>query len=192
MANFVKQNKYLSPLFIFLLMSLSFLGFYIAFDKMDSASALSPGEKKLHAHYEAVFQKSVIPLGEDQSMKLKEIEASVVILNFWASWCTPCLVEFPSLVEFNEMFSDDEVKVIGINTDTEDQLREMERIVKEYNLNFVNIADEESQLVNMFAVNALPVSIIFHNGKVINVSRGQKDFAAIEFTNQIKRLLAKN
>lgn len=181
--------KRLTPLFILLTISLAFIAGQVLFKEVHIASEPSPGEEKSFRHYEAVFEQTTFEDLEGNQIKLSEIKAPVVILNFWASWCTPCLVEFPSLVEMNNKFSESEVKVIGINTDSDNQELKMKRIIEDYKLNFVNIPDKDSEIVNQYLVRAIPVSIIFHRGKVVRVTRGHMDFVAIEFLNQIRRLI---
>lgn len=149
-------------------------------------AGLTDAQKKVYAHYESAFKNLKIEQDNGEILQLSKIESPIVMLNFWASWCTPCLVEFPSLVKLNEKFEDKQLKIIGINTDTGDQIRKMNRIISEYQLNFLNIPDKNGELTNTFIVRAIPVTIIFNRGKVVEVSTGEKDFMAVEFLNQLR------
>lgn len=150
----------------------------------------SPSSKidKLHGHYEKVLKKFSGKSIEGETLPTDGIP-KVLILNFWASWCTPCLEEFPSLVSFTEKYKDKSVQVIGINTDEKEDLAEVKKTIKKYKLNFPNILDSKGKYINDFVVNAIPVSLIFHQGKIVEVSQGSKDFMAGEFIENVEKWL---
>src|SRR5258708_13469776 len=47
----------------------------------------------------------------------RDFGGKVLVLNFWASWCPPCVQEMPSLNEFQKMFAADGVVVLGVSVD---------------------------------------------------------------------------
>ena len=52
----------------------------------------------------------------DKIIKLDEFEGSYILVNFWATWCKPCVNEIPSLNNLNENFSsNDDFQVVAIN-----------------------------------------------------------------------------
>lgn len=145
--------------------------------------------KKISAHYESLFKKAEFKAVDGKTYNLSKIKAPIVILNFWASWCKPCLAEFPSINELKTKLNDGQVFVIGINTDSENQLKSIEKTVKKYSLTFPNVADSDSSIVGDFMIEAIPVSIIFAKGKVLEISNGQKDFDSGEAIEQFKKHL---
>lgn len=165
-----------------------FLSLQLFFDKIDINAQQASQEKNLYAHYENSLSVLKAKNLKNVDINFKSLETKVVVLNFWASWCQPCLEEFPSLVKFTEKYKG-RVSVFAINADLEDQLKNIKKTVKDYNLNFEIIADKESKILNQFLISKLPVSIIFHNGKVIEVSNGAKDFSSIETYENIDNLL---
>jgi cytochrome c biogenesis protein CcmG, thiol:disulfide interchange protein DsbE len=53
-----------------------------------------------------------------QSLRLSDVKAKVILINFWATWCEPCQDEFPSLVELSQRYAHDErLKIIAVSTD---------------------------------------------------------------------------
>jgi cytochrome c biogenesis protein CcmG/thiol:disulfide interchange protein DsbE len=63
------------------------------------------------------------------SLRLSELRGKVVVLNFWASWCIPCLQEHPLLVEADERWRDEGLQIVGVvyqdtPTNAKDWLRE--------------------------------------------------------------------
>lgn len=177
------------PLTISAILSVALVVYMAGVEKIDLSAGLSKEKTKQIAHYETTFRETTLEDLEGSSYELAKIEAPVVMLNFWASWCTPCLQEFPSLVELRDRFAEDELKVFGINSDEENQASKIKKIVKMYNLNFDIVADPQGELLNEFMISAIPVTVIFVKGEVMEVSLGRKDFASEEFIQKIKSSL---
>jgi len=144
---------------------------------------------KKHQHYEAILKDLNVKSVKGKSFNKKNLLKDVVILNFWASWCTPCLEEFPSLVSLRKNFETKKLQIIGINSDEENALRNIKKVTKKYKLNFDIIQDKDGAITDKFMISAIPVSIIFHNGKVIEVSNGAKDFSSEEFKEKLEPIL---
>src|SRR5690554_3237274 len=114
----------------------------------------------------------------------KNVAEPIIVLNFWASWCRPCLEEFPSLVQFQEKYKG-KVKVIGINGDEENPRENALKTQKKYGLNFPSTLDNRGRIGEKFLINTYPVSIIFHQGKVIYVSKKLHNFMDESFLKMI-------
>lgn len=57
--------------------------------------------------------------------KLADLKGKVILVNFWASWCAPCLAEIPEFIKVREEYHDKGFEIIGISTDdTPEQLRD--------------------------------------------------------------------
>lgn len=187
----MKLKKYF-PLFAFVVVLSGYLFGQIIFngnETIATQSEVSAAEKK---HYEGIFQSLELTTIEDKKIKLSEVKSPIIVVNFWASWCKPCLQEFPSLVELGNKFSESELKVIGINSDYEDQKKNIKKTTDEYKLNFDIVADEDSKILETFMISAIPVSIIYFKGKVIDISKGERDFTSEENLTSLKALLSKN
>lgn len=159
------------------------------FNLFDLKADATKVEKKIFTHYESIYKDLVLKTVDNKKVVFKDIKSPIVILNFWASWCKPCLVEFPSIVKLKKKYSDEKVMVFGINQDDDDQIVQIKKIVKKYKLNFPNIADIDGSILEKFMVSAIPVSITYHKGKVIDVSNGAKDFSSEEIFEKFDKLL---
>lgn len=75
----------------------------------------------------------------DHTVSLDEFRGKVVVLNFWASWCPPCIEELPSLMRMQTELQNKGVVVVGISVD--DDPADYEKFLKDHNVNFVTARD---------------------------------------------------
>ena len=115
----------------------------------------------------------------------------VTLVNFWASWCIPCLSELPALNRLYELKKELGFSVVGVNTDYENQKEVSKKIIKEYGLKFVNKLDREGELVDAFKIVGIPTSLLIKDGVVIREIKGEFDFNSPEFLSSLDNLLAK-
>jgi thiol-disulfide isomerase/thioredoxin len=127
-----------------------------------------------------------------KKIEISKLKSPVVIFNFWASWCNPCMEEIPSMIAMKKKFKDNEVVVVAFNTDEENQLKNIDKSIKKLNLKneFEIIADKNTKIADSFKFSAIPVSIIFRHGKVVHFSNGPMDFNSEEMTSKIKKWIA--
>ncbi len=168
-----------------------FLSTQILWDTFNLNAENVAEDKQKHSVYETNFQALKLTTTKSTTIELRNETAPMIVLNFWASWCFPCLKEFPSLVKFQEKYKD-KIKVIGINGDEENPLENIAKIEKKYQLNFESVADANSVISEKFMINTYPVSIIFHKGKVIYVNKRIHNFMDPEFLSFIDKTLTAN
>jgi thiol-disulfide isomerase/thioredoxin len=182
------MKKFFPIYLLFITLSVVTVG-QMMFNWLDLKASSTSASKKISSHYESLFLDLEMKSINKEKIKLKDIKAPIVVLNFWATWCQPCLEEFPSIVALKEKYNDSKVIVVGINQDDENQVKSIKKAVKKYKLNFPNIADVNGTILEKFLISAIPVSIIYHKGKVIEVSNGAKDFSSEETFEKFDSLL---
>lgn len=180
------MKKFL-PLFIFLAVFASVLAGQVAY-KMFKNDAQPSQNITEYRGYENDFLHDNFTTLEGTKVEMTKLDAPVVIYNFWASWCIPCLEEMPSMIAMKNKFGPDQIKIIAINTDEDDQIANIKKTVKKINMmdEFIIVPDKNSELVNQFKINAIPVTIIFHRGKVVHFSNGPMDFNSEEILGKLK------
>ena len=182
------MKKYFS-LLIFIMFFTLFLGAQIIIDRFDVTANIGNGtHKSLINSYEEAYKGISFRTIDKQKIELKNLKSRIVILNFWASWCVSCLMEFPSMVAMKKKFKDKEVLLIGINGDTTNQMKNINKVKSKFSLNLPIVADN-GQLLTKFKVKALPFSIIFKDGKVVDIVNGAKDYNSDEVIDQFRYLL---
>jgi thiol-disulfide isomerase/thioredoxin len=156
---------------------------------MSTAPNASPvgAKQSLFKSYESALKKSTFKDINGKTYSFKNTMPKVVIVNFWASWCTPCLEEFPSITKLQEKYGKNKnFLFLGINTDDENVMKKIKKTVSRYKLNIPIVTDTKGKHVENYSISAIPVSIVYKDGKVVEVSNGAKDFYSEEFLSQLK------
>jgi len=157
----------------------------MAFNGQESSASLLQINKVRHGHYEDQFTKFKAKTTKGEVFKLTKTTEPIVILNFWASWCGPCITEFKSLNKLVEKFGKN-LRVVGINNDTEDALKAIKKVEAEYNLRFDSIMDIDGEFASKFNITKIPSSIVYYKGRVINFSNTEFDFMSDDFVELIQ------
>ena len=136
------MKKFL-PLIVFILVFSGFLVGQVGWQTLTAGVATKTDGQ--YAEYESIFLKGQYKTIDGKSIVNTKLKSPIVIYNFWASWCNPCIEEMPSLLEMKKKFKDDEVQVLAFNTDEDDQLKNIDKTLKKLNIkqefNFCNSRD---------------------------------------------------
>jgi cytochrome c biogenesis protein CcmG, thiol:disulfide interchange protein DsbE len=104
-------------------------------------------------------------------MSPRNFGGKLLVLNFWASWCAPCVQEIPSLNEFQKMFASQGVVVLGVNVDSRPEL--YRNMLKKFKISFPTARDPEENINYRYGTYKVPESyIIDRNGKVLQKYAG--------------------
>lgn len=114
----------------------------------------------------------------------KDFGGKVLVLNFWASWCPPCVQEMPSLNEFQKIFAGQGVVVVGVSVDRNEKY--YQNMIKRFGVSFQTARDPEENFSYKFGTYKVPETyIIDRNGKVVQKIIGlpEKDGVAKPWTD---------
>jgi len=104
----------------------------------------------------------------------KDFGGKVLVLNFWASWCAPCVQEAPSLNEFAKMLAPSGVVVLGVSVDHNET--QYENFLKRFQPAFQTARDPGENINTQYGTYKFPESyIIDRNGKVVRKFVGLPD-----------------
>jgi thiol-disulfide isomerase/thioredoxin len=101
------------------------------------------------------------------AVKLSDLKGKVVLLDFWATWCPPCRVEIPHLLEINRKFKDKEFVLISVSLDRD--LQAARRFVKDKKMDWEHIIDWEAgqKIATLYQVEYIPSTfLIGRTGKI--------------------------
>lgn len=179
------MKKFL-PLIIFVVVFAGVLATQVAVKMVNNIASVDKNPE--YQQYEELFLHANYKSIDGKNIEMTKINAPVVIYNFWASWCIPCLEEMPSMMALKKKYSPDQMQILAINTDEDDQLANIDKTMKKINMTneFTIIPDKEAKILNEFKISAIPVTIVYHRGKVVHFSNGPMDFNSEEFQEKVK------
>ena len=101
---------------------------------------------------------------EGETLRLSDFRGKVVLVNFWATWCPPCLEEIPALVNIQTRYRDRGFTVIGIDFMETPDPKRLAEFVKEHGINYPIVYGDSAQLSGLArdlgGVFGLPVTKI--------------------------------
>jgi thiol-disulfide isomerase/thioredoxin len=107
---------------------------------------------------------------------LKVNKGKYVLLDFWGSWCVPCIRLIPEVKRLHEKYRD-EIQFVSIAYDKSSDLDKVQKLIKEYDMTWIQLLDSRDKkngVVNQYKVDEFPTSILIDpTGKV--VYRGTAD-----------------
>jgi peroxiredoxin len=125
---------------------------------------------------------------DGKTIKLADLRGKVVLLNFWATWCTPCRTEIPDLVKWQREYQRDALRVIGI-TYPPQKMNEVRRFARELKINYPVAIGTKEIKQEFTASETLPVTVIIDREGII---RGIVEgiMYSDEFEQKVKPLLS--
>jgi thiol-disulfide isomerase/thioredoxin len=100
---------------------------------------------------------------------LLDYRGKVVVLDFWATYCPPCLEEIPHLIDLQNRFGIENFQIVGLNAGGEDDAPKVPEFVERLKMNYPTAAPED-ELINVLLGNnsAIPQTLVFdRNGKLV-------------------------
>lgn len=89
---------------------------------------------------------------------LDDYAGKVLLVNFWASWCTPCITEMPGMQRLSETLEDQPFEILAINvSESENRVREF---IKRMNLNMTILLDHNGNTFEAWQGKVLPASFL--------------------------------
>ena len=123
----------------------------------------------------------------DRSVKLTDYRGQVVVLNFWATWCPPCVEEMPSLVEMQRRMKGKGVTVIGVSVDVDQSA--YNRFLKDHNVSLLTVRDPGQKSSGLYGTFKFPETyIIDRNGVMRRKFIGAVDWTEPEITDFLGKL----
>ena len=123
----------------------------------------------------------------DRKITLSELRGKVVVLNFWATWCAPCVEELPSLVNLQQKMRNKGITVLAVSVDQDESL--YRRFVQDHNVNLLTVRDANQKSNNLYGTVKFPETyIIDRNGVMRRKFIGPVDWATPEVVDFLSKL----
>lgn len=95
-----------------------------------------------------------LPDLDDNLTRLSDYEGKVVVLNFWATWCGPCVREMPMFQEFQDRYPD----MVMLGVDEEESPETVGEFLQAMSITYIILLDEKAELARELRVNYLPTT----------------------------------
>jgi cytochrome c biogenesis protein CcmG/thiol:disulfide interchange protein DsbE len=101
----------------------------------------------------------------DRKVSLSDLHGKVVVLNFWATWCAPCVEEMPSLVQLQQRFKDKGLTVVGVSIDVDGEA--YHKFLKDYKIDFLTVRDPDQKAANLYGTFKWPETYIIDRDGIV-------------------------
>jgi cytochrome c biogenesis protein CcmG, thiol:disulfide interchange protein DsbE len=123
----------------------------------------------------------------DRKVELRDFHGDTVVLNFWATWCPPCVEEMPSLVQLEQRLGSKGVKVVGVSVDVDADA--YHKFLKDYKVDFLTVRDPDQKSSRLYGTFKFPETyIIDRNGIVRRKFIGAVDWSSPEVVDFLNKL----
>jgi cytochrome c biogenesis protein CcmG, thiol:disulfide interchange protein DsbE len=123
----------------------------------------------------------------DRSVKLSDFRGQIVVLNFWATWCPPCVEEMPSLVEMQRRMKTRGITVVAVSVDVDQGA--YNQFLKDHNINLLTVRDGAQKSNALYGTFKFPETyIIDRNGVMRRKFIGAIDWTAPDITDFLNKM----
>jgi len=146
------------------LLTLKFILIFIYLISSSSSYAIQqPNLKNLVIHKDPKkLEKINFINANNETINISKFENSLIIINFWATWCAPCIEEMPSLnrLQANTVFNNLQIIPINVGRDNVEKSKNFYKKLKIDNLEIY--FDKDVQLANKFLLRGLPTTVFIN------------------------------
>ena len=128
---------------------------------------------------------------DGKSGHLSDYRGKIVVLNYWATWCPPCVEETPALIELNKRISSRNGVVLGVSVDEDEQA--YKKFIQDHGIDFPTSRDASKKSAQDYGTLMYPETyIIDRKGKIARKVIGPQDWNSAEMVAYFDALLAQN
>jgi thiol-disulfide isomerase/thioredoxin len=124
----------------------------------------------------------------DGEFNLAEHRGKVVYLDFWASWCKPCVKSFPWMQELQTAYKSQGLEVVAVNLDKNRELADA--FLEKIKVDFIIAFDQQGDTASTYELRGMPTSyLIGRDGKIYAMHIGFRDSDKAKLEQAVQQLL---
>ena len=121
----------------------------------------------------------------ERTVSLNQLHGKPVVLNFWASWCQPCIEETPSLVALQKLVGN-KVTVLAVSEDSDDAA--YKQFIRDHQVDLLTVRDTQ-KTNELYGTFKYPETFIIDaNGKIVRKFIGATDWTSPDIVDYLKKL----
>ena len=125
----------------------------------------------------------------DRTIALSDFKGKVVVLNFWATWCPPCVEEMPSLIQMQQRMKNKGIIVLAVSVDADKN--NYDQFLKEHNVTLLTVRDADQKSNDLYGTFKFPETyIIDRSGVVRRKFIGAVDWNQTDVLDYLSKLSA--
>lgn len=131
-----------------------------------------------------------LPGLDGTTYRLSGLRGKVLLVNFWATWCPPCLEEMPAIQQAWSTLHGDDFEVLGVNVSEDEET--VKRFLAEFTpaLEFPILLDQSMAVFNEWSIRVLPTTyIIDKQGRIIYTAQGPRDMNSEHIQQRLQKLI---
>lgn len=115
-----------------------------------------------------VVRNFSLPGSNNQNIELKDIQGdNLTVIDFWTSWCKPCLNAIPEIIKLHEKYDSLGVAFIGVNADSPRSVSKAMPLAKSLGINYPIVFDTSGDLTTELNIGVFPTIIIINSDRKI-------------------------
>jgi cytochrome c biogenesis protein CcmG/thiol:disulfide interchange protein DsbE len=123
----------------------------------------------------------------DRAVTLHDFKGKIVVLNFWATWCPPCVEEMPSLVQLQAKLKNQGVEVVGVSVDVDGDA--YHHFLQEHKVDLLTVRDPDQKSNTLYGTFRYPETyIIDRNGMIRRKFIGAVDWNQPDVVEYLSKL----
>lgn len=130
-----------------------------------------------------------LPSLSGKKVSLSDYRGKWVFVNFWATWCGPCVIEMPALNTLFHKFKGDRFDMVAISIDDVD-IKAVEKFVNDLKVDFTVLYDDKKDVQKAYGIRSVPMTFMINpNGAVVAKANGMREWDHPEMLEFLRGLM---
>ena len=151
--------------------------------KLEKVKPTTQPKSKVNYTFEMVY-------ADGKAINMEDLKGKVVFMNFWATWCPPCIAEMPSIQKLYDKVKDNN-EIVILTVEVEGKRDKVAKFMERKNLS-LPVVYPNSSIPTEFFNGSLPTTVILDKkGNIAHTTMGMADYSGqdiVDFLNELKAM----